>query len=157
MIKWVGHSRFVTFPYCRKFHRIELHFGHFKQICELSQWVKWNIKDILDNSRPLGYYCLRTLSALRVLARPLVVLSDVWRKIHSLLRTIFQLWPQSADLFGSCLSAFQHTKETWQDHLFALTHWISTLLLIAMIMSVPILVLPSFILRATWGGEVILG
>lgn len=83
MIKWVGHSRFVTFPHCRKFHWIVLPFGHSKQICELSQWVKWNVKDILDNSRPLGYYYLRTLSTLRVLARPLVVLSDVWRKIQS--------------------------------------------------------------------------
>lgn len=103
---WTGHSRYITFPPCRKSHWRELpgSFWAFQAICDLPQWVKWSAKDVLE----LYWVVLRTLSAQRLLAIPHVVLSDK-RSTVSQLRIRLILWFQTPNLFGSCLAASQHT------------------------------------------------
>ena len=126
MVKWIGHSRYITLPCCKKFHWLEfpVSFWAFQTICELPQWVKRNAKDIPNNSRPLDCSYLRTLSILRILARPYVVLSDKrpTKSASYRLHSNHGLKPQI------CLSVVSWHSNTQKKHdeisLFGLTHWI---------------------------------
>lgn len=152
---WTGHSRYITFPHCRRFlwRALPGSFWAFQAICDLPQWVTWNAKDVLE----LHWVVLRTFSAKRLPSIPHAVLSDK-RPTVSQLRIRFKLWSQTPYLFGSCLSASQHTQKTHdRTSLFGLTHWIFHLLLIMPIMSASILEPPSYIVRVSWGGGVTLG